>query len=80
MAKAVAEWDSLQAAGSNSTSMRQFATLKKIPHQTFQKYATADKSKRQKLGGQVGRRSLVTKSNAEFIIQHSIRHYRANTG
>ena len=53
--------------------------MKKIPHQTFQKYATADKSKRQKLGGQVGRRSLVTKSNAEFIIQHSIRHYRANT-
>ena len=80
MEDAVAAWDRLQASGEKGKLMREFAASRHIPHQTFQRYATADLSKRQKLGCQAGRKALVKRTNAEFIIQHTVRHDRANTG
>ena len=78
MQKAVADWDAHPREGSPSKSL--FAKEMGINTQTFQKYVTDDVSKRRKIGGKVGRASLVTKDSAEFLIQNTIRADRANDG
>ena len=46
----------------------------------FQKYAHNDASKRRKIGGRVGKPSVVSAPNVEFSVQHTIRADRANEG
>ena len=78
MQKTVADWDAHSREGRPSKAL--FAKKMGINTRTFHKYVTDDVSKRRKIGGKVGRPSLVTKDSAEFLIQNTIRANRANDG
>ena len=79
MGEAVKEWDIFK----NSVvapSKKYFALSKGIMPSTFQKYAHNDARKRRKIGGRVGKPSVVSASNVEFIVQHTICANCSNEG
>ena len=49
-------------------------------HYTLQNYAQNDDSKRRNIGGRFVKPSVVSASNVEFSVQHTIRADRANAG
>ena len=55
-----------------------FALSKGIMTSTFQKYAHNYARKRRNIGGRVGKPSVVSASNVEFAVQHTIRADRSN--
>ena len=62
---AVKEWDNLPAE--NQKSISKFAKQKGIPPFTFHKYVCNNRSKRRTLGKHAGKKSIVSKENAEFV-------------
>lgn len=51
-----------------------------LPPSTFKRYVSIDKSKRLKIGTKVGRKSILSEENSQFLCQVAIRADRANDG
>lgn len=82
MVKAVKDWFSTPE---NERGMKsKFADKYDVDRRTFSNYVHPDINKRSKLvidgGNERGRPSIVPKTTAEFLVQHTIRHDRANNG
>lgn len=81
MRAAVEGWDNNSEQKREAEGdMKRYAALVEIPYKTFQKYARTDKSKRRKLGGSVGRPSLVDEQTAQTIVDTVRRRDRGNDG
>ena len=81
MRAAVEGWDNNSEQKREAEGdMKRYAALVEIPYKTFQKYACTDKSKRRKLGGSVGRPSLVDKETAQTVVDTVRRRDRGNDG
>ena len=81
MRAAVEGWDNNSEQKREAEGdMKRYAALVDIPYKTFQKYAKTDKSKRRKLGGSVGRPSLVDKQTAQTVVDTVRRRDRGNDG
>ena len=81
------EWDGLPWDGYRNLhpthgkiSKNDFAKLKGYKPKLFDKYACNDKSKRRKIGGSVGRPTVVTDETSDFMAAVIIRADRANEG
>lgn len=61
-------------------SANRVAAKFKIPPSTFKHYVCRDKSKRLKIGSKVGRKTILSEENSEFLCQVAIRADRANEG
>jgi hypothetical protein len=79
LAEAVKLYWSSRADGKPRT-VQQIAREAGIPPGTLGNYINSDPTKRRKLGGQVGRKSILTEENSEFLCQVAIRADRANKG
>ena len=78
---AVEDWDNGKGIDENGNklTMNQFANIRGIKPDTFQKYATIDRNKRRVLGSQVGTKpKLISADDQEFIAQVTARCDRAN--
>ena len=79
MHDAVDEWDKIRLTA-NPPSRALFAKSKNIDVKTVGAYAHSDPKQRRALGSKMGKKSLVTAENAEFLVQFAIRSDRANEG
>ena len=79
MVNAVEEWFRIKDAP-NAPSKAAFARQKQLKPNTFKKYVHDVPEKRRKLGRHAGRPSLLSESNSQFLLQHTIRADRANNG
>ena len=77
MANAVEEWFRIKDAP-NVPSKAAFARQKQLKPNTFKKYVHDVPEKRRKLGRHAGRPSLLSESNSQFLMQHTIRADHAN--
>jgi hypothetical protein len=77
MANAVEEWFRIKDEP-NAPSKAAFARQKQLKPNTFKKYVHDVPEKRQKLGRHAGRPSLLSESNSQFLMQHTIRADHAN--
>ena len=67
MGEAVKEWNILKTSV-GTPSKKSFSLSKVIVPSKFHKYAHNDASKRRKIGGRVGKLSVVSASNVEFSV------------
>jgi hypothetical protein len=79
MANAVEEWFCIKDA-LNAPSKAAVARQKQLKPDTLKKYVHDVPEKRRKLGCHAGRPSLLSKSNSQFLMQHTIQAGRANNG
>jgi hypothetical protein len=77
---AVKDWDNCKGTDENGDKLtfNQFANLRGIKPNTFQKYACVDRNKRRALGSQVGTKAKLSNDEQEFIAQVTARYDRAN--
>jgi hypothetical protein len=73
MRQAVEDWDKgkriIDENGDTKLTLTEFANLRGIKPDTFQKYAHVDRSKRRALGSQVGTKAKLSTDDQEFIAQ-----------
>ena len=79
MANAVKEWFRIKDAP-NAPSKAAFTRQKQLKPNTFKTYVHDVPEKRRKLGRHAGCPSLLSESNSQFLLQHTIRANRANNG
>ena len=79
MGEAVKEWYILKTSVGD-TSKQSFALSKGIMLSTFHKYAHNYSRKRRNIGVGGGKTSVVSASNVEFTVQHTIRANPSNEG
>jgi hypothetical protein len=79
MANAVEEWFRIKDEP-NAPSNAAFARQKQLKPDTFKKYVHDVPEKRQNLGCHAGLPSLLSESNSQFLMQHTIQADRANNG
>mmetsp|Transcript_38277 Transcript_38277/g.92336 ORF Transcript_38277/g.92336 Transcript_38277/m.92336 type:complete len:312 (-) Transcript_38277:1658-2593(-) len=80
---AVAFWDEQKGERDDAgklISKSYVAKLFNFPKRTFCSYVTDNVAERLIPGARKGKNSLVSSDNREFLIQHAIRHDRANEG